>query len=172
MPESFSHGVQTSPVIEASPVQEIQDVYGKPSCEEDLTPHRVEEKVPFWKKERKVDFLTEDYTQSEFSQFDRNRSDTEETSVWKPFVDLGRRGSVVDVEGTRLASSMYSTCIAPPIYFHRSVRVDRGYSDSMNVGSGTFIPSRDRFYPSRQDNPTYKSAGSGLGYRRGFSRAG
>ena len=54
----------------------------------------------------------------------------------------------------------------------RSVRVDRGYSDSMNVGSGTFIPSRDRFYPSCQDNPAYKSAGSGLGYRRDFSRAG
>ena len=52
----------------------------------------------------------------------------------------------------------------------RSVRVDRGYSDSMNVGSGTFIPSRDRFYPSRQDNPAYRSADSGLGYRRGFSR--
>ena len=40
----------------------------------------------------------------------------------------------------------------------------------MNVGSGTFIPCRDRFYPSRQDNPAYRSADSGLGYRRGFSR--
>ena len=48
-------------------------------------------------------------------------------------------------------------------------RVDRGYSDSVNVGSGTFIPCRDRFYPSRQDNP---AAGSGLGYHRGFSRPG
>ena len=111
VPESFSQGIQTSPVMEASPDQEIQDVYGSPSCEEDLTPHRVEEKVPFWKKERKVDFHTEDYTQPEFSQLDRNRSDIEETSVWKPFVvresntgyvdsDLGRRGSVVNVEGT------------------------------------------------------------------------
>ena len=180
VPESFSQGIQTSPVMEASPVQQIQDLYGSPSCEEDLTPHRVEEKVPFWKKERKVEFHTEDYTQPEFSQLDRNRFDTEETSVWKPFVvresntgyvdsDLGRRGSVVNVEGTRLASSMHSPCRAPP---QRSVRVDRGYSDSMNVGSGTFIPSRDRFYPSRQDNPAYRSAGSGLGYRRGFSRAG
>ena len=59
-----------------------------------------------------------------FSQYDRNRSDTEETSVWRPFfvresntgyVDpqLGRRGSVVGVEGTRLASSMHSPCMAP-----------------------------------------------------------
>ena len=64
VPESFSQGIQTSPVMEASPVQQIQDLYGSPSCEEDLTPHRVEEKVPFWKKERKVDFHTEDYTQS------------------------------------------------------------------------------------------------------------
>ena len=194
VPESFSQGIQTSPVMEASPVQQIQDLYGSPSCEEDLTPHRVEEKVPFWKKERKVDFHTEDYSQKErkvdfhtedysqpeFSQLDRNRFDTEETSVWKPFVvresntgyvdsDLGRRGSVVNVEGTRLASSMHSPCRAPP---QRSVRVDRGYSDSMNVGSGTFIPSRDRFYPSRQDNPAFRSADSGLGYRRGFSHAG
>ena len=180
VPENFSQGIQTSPVMEASPVQQIQDVYGSPSCEEDLTPHRVEEKVPFWKKERKVDFHTEDYTRPEFSQLDRNRSDTEETSVWKPFVvresntgyvdsDLGRRGSVVNVEGTRLASSMHSPCRAPP---QRSVRVDRGYSDSINVGSGTFIPYRDRFYPSCQDNPAYRSAGSGLGYRRGFSRPG
>ena len=180
VPEGFSQGIQTSPVMEASPVQQIQDLYGSPSCEEDLTPHRVEEKIPFERKERKVEFHTEDYTQPEFSQFDRNRFDTEETSVWKPFVvresntgyvdsDLGRRGSVVNVEGTRLASSMHSPCRAPP---QRSVRVDRGYSDSMNVGSGTFIPSRDRFYPSRQDNPAYRSAGSGLGYRRGFSHAG
>ena len=59
--------------------------------------------------------------------------------------------------------------MAPP---QRSVRVDRGYSDSMNVRSRTFIPCRDRFYPSRQDNLAYISAGNGLGYRRGFSRAG
>ena len=84
VPESFSQGIQTSPVMEASPVQVFQDVYGSPSCEEDLKPHRVEEKVRFWKK------------------------------GWKPFVvresktgyvdsDLGRRGSVVNVEGTWLA---------------------------------------------------------------------
>ena len=42
----------------------------------------------------------------------------------------------------------------------------------MNVGSGTFILCRDRFYPSHQDNPAYRSAGSELGYHRGFSRAG
>ena len=47
VPESLSQGIQTSPVMEARPVQQIQDVYGSPSCEEDLTPHRVEEKVPF-----------------------------------------------------------------------------------------------------------------------------
>ena len=64
VPESFSQGIQTSPVMEASPVQEIQDVYGSPSCEEDLTPHRVEENVPFWTKERKVDFHVEDYIYS------------------------------------------------------------------------------------------------------------
>ena len=177
VPERFSQGIQTSPVMEASPVQQIQDVYGSPSREK---MRRVEEKVPFWKKEKNVDFHTEDYTQPEFSQFDRNRTDTEETSVWKPFVvresntgyvdsDLGRRGSVVNVEETRLASSMHSPCMAPP---QRSVRIDRGYSDLVNVGSGTFIPCRDRFYPSRQDNPAYRSAGSGLGYCRGFSRAG
>ena len=42
--DNLSQGIQTSPVMEASPVQHIQDVYGSPSCEEDLTPHRVEEK--------------------------------------------------------------------------------------------------------------------------------
>ena len=42
--DNLSQGIQTSPVMEASPVQQIQDVYGSPSCEEDLTPHRVEEK--------------------------------------------------------------------------------------------------------------------------------
>ena len=102
-------------------------MYGSPSREEDLTQHRVEEKVPFWKKEKNVDFRrpTEDYTQPKLSQLDRNRSDTEETSVWKPFVvkesntgyvdsDLGKRGSVVNVEGTRLASSMHSPCMVPP----------------------------------------------------------
>ena len=83
--------------------------------------------------------------------------------------DLGRRGSVVNVEGTRLASSMHSPCMTPP---QRSVTVDRGYSDSMNVGSGTFIPRRDRLYPSHQDNLAYRSAGSGLGNRRGFNRPG
>ena len=72
---STSQGIQTSPVVEASPVQHIQDVYGSPSCEEDLTQHRVEEKVPFWKKEKKIDFRPEDYIQPEFSQDDRNRSD-------------------------------------------------------------------------------------------------
>ena len=85
--ESFIQGIQTSPVMEASPVQQIQDVYGSPSREEDLTPQIVEQKVPFLKKEKNVDFCTEDYSQPEFSQFDRNRSDMEETSVWKPFVD-------------------------------------------------------------------------------------
>ena len=54
----------------------------------------------------------------------------------------------------------------------RSVRADRGYSVSVNVGSGTFIPCRDRFYPYRQNNPAYRSAGSGLDNRKGFSRAG
>ena len=54
----------------------------------------------------------------------------------------------------------------------RSVRVDRGYSDFMNVGSGTFIKCRDRFYPSRQDNPAFRSAGNGLGYHRGVSHPG
>ena len=166
VPESFSQGIQTSPVMEASPVQQIQDVYGSPICEEDLTPHRVEEKIPLWKKGRKVDFHTEDYTQPEFSQFDRNM---EETSVWKPFVvresntgyvdsELGRRGSVVNVEGTRPAGSMHSPCNAPS---QRSVRIDRGYSDSVNVGSGTFILCGNRFYPSCQDNLAYWSAGNG-----------
>ena len=42
--DNLRQGIQTSPVMEASPVQHIQDVYGSPSCEEDLTPHRVEEK--------------------------------------------------------------------------------------------------------------------------------
>ena len=61
----------------------------------------------------------------------------EQTSVWKPFIvtvsntgyvdsDLARRGSVVNVEGTRLASSMHSPCMAPS---QRSVRVDRGYRE-------------------------------------------
>ena len=59
--------------------------------------------------------------------------------------------------------------MAPP---QRSFRVDRGYSDSGNVGSGIFIPCRERFYLSRQDNPAYRSAGSGLGYHRGFGHAG
>ena len=76
VPESFSQGIQTSPVMEAIPVQQIQNLYGSPSREEDLTQHRVEEMVPFWKKEKNFDFHTEDYTQPEFSQFDRNRSDT------------------------------------------------------------------------------------------------
>ena len=102
--------------------------------------------------------------------------------MWKKLVcgntgyvdsDLGRR-SVVNVEGTRLASSMHSPCMAPP---QRSVRIDRGYgdNDSVTVMSGTFIPYWDRFYPSRQDNTdklAYRSAGSGLGYRRGFSHTG
>ena len=44
VPESFSQGIQTSPVMEASPVQ---DVYGSPSCKQDLTQHRAEGKGPF-----------------------------------------------------------------------------------------------------------------------------
>ena len=106
--DNISQGIQTSPVMEASPVQHIQDVYGSPSCGEDLTHHKIEEKIPFWKKGKNVD-----------SQSGR-----------------------------------------------------RGYSDSVNVGSGTFIPCRVIFYPSHQDNPAYRSAGNGLGYRRGFSHAG
>ena len=52
--DSLSQGIQTSPVMEASPVQHIQDVYGSPSCGEDLQQHRVEEKVIFWEKEDNV----------------------------------------------------------------------------------------------------------------------
>ena len=98
-------------------------MYGSPSCDEDPTQHGVEEKVPFWKKEN-VDFSIEDYTQPENSQFDRNRSDMEETSVWKPFVvresntgyvdsQLGKRGSDISFEGTRFASSMHRPCMTP-----------------------------------------------------------
>ena len=72
-----------------------------------------------------------------------------------------------NVEGTRLASSMHSH--APP---QRSVKIGRGYSDSVNVGSGTFIPCWDRFYHSCQNNPAYRSAGNGLGFRRGLTHAG
>ena len=39
---SLSQGIQTSPGMEASPVQHIQDVYGSPSCGEDLTQHKIE----------------------------------------------------------------------------------------------------------------------------------
>ena len=54
--EGSSQGIQTSPVMEASPVQHIQDVYGSPSREDYLTQHRVEKKVLFCKKEKNVDF--------------------------------------------------------------------------------------------------------------------
>ena len=52
--DNLSQGIQTSPVMEASPVQHIQDVYGSPSCGEDLTQHKTEEKIPFWEKEDNV----------------------------------------------------------------------------------------------------------------------
>ena len=71
----------------------------------------------------------------------RNKSDIEETSVWRPFVvresntgyidpQLGRR-SVVSEEGTRLANFRHRPCISPP---GRSVKIDRGYGDSARVG--------------------------------------
>ena len=144
--ENLSQGIQTSPVMEPSPVQHIQDVYGSPSFGEDLTQHKIEEKVPFWEKEDKV--------KPEFSQYSRypqptDSANVEETSVWRPFV--------VRESNTRKVNPSLGR---------------RGYSDSVNVGSGTFIPCRDRFYPSHQDNPAYRSAGNGLGYRRGFDCAG
>ena len=178
--ENLSQGIQTSPVMEASPVQHIQDVYGSPSYGEDLTQHKIEEKIPFWEKEDKV--------KPEFSQYSRypqptnstrNSANVEETSVWRPFVvrenntrdvnpSLGRRGSV-NIEGTRLASYRQDTHMTPP---QESVRTNRGYGSSVNVSSGTFIPCRERFYPSRQGNPVNRSSGTRLGYRRGFDCTG
>ena len=183
MPDSFSQGIRTSLVMDASPVQHIQDVYGNPSCDGDFTRNGVRKKGPFWKKEKSVDFRTEDCTQPEFSQYSRysqptdntrNKSDIEETSVWRPFVvresntgyidpQLDRR-SVVSEEGTRLANFRHRPCISPP---GRSVEIDRGYGDSARVGDA-FVPCRDRFYPSRQDNPVYRSSGDVSGYHRGF----
>ena len=178
--ENLSQGIQTSPVMEASPVQHIQDVYGSPSCGEDLTQHKIEEKIPFWEKEDKV--------KPEFSQYSRypqptdstrNSANVEETSVWRPFVvrenntrdvnpSLCRRGSV-NIEGTRLASYRQDTHMTPP---QESVRTNRGYGNSVNVSSGTFILCRERFYPSRQGNPVNRSSGTRLGYRRGFDCTG
>ena len=178
--DSLSQGIQTSPVMEASPVQHIQDVYGSPSCGEDLTQHKIEEKVPFWEKE--------DNVKLEFSQYSRypqptdstrNSANVEETSVWRPFVvresntrevnpSLGRRESV-NIEGTRLASYKQDTHMTPP---QESVQTNRGYGSSVNVSGGTFIPCRERFYPSRQGNPVNRSSGNRLGYRRGFDCTG
>ena len=169
--------------MDASPVQHIQDVHGNPSCDGDFTRNGVRKKGSFLKKEKSVDFRTEDYTQPEFSQYSRysqptdntrNKSDIEETSVWRPFVviesntgyidpQLGRR-SVVSEEGIRLANFRHRPCISPP---GRSVKIDRGYGDSARVDDA-FIPCRDRFYPSHQDNPVYRSSGDVSGYRRGF----
>ena len=53
-----------------------------------------------------------------------------------------------------------------------SVWTNRGYGSSVNVSSGTFIPCRERFYPSRQGNPVNRSSGTRLGYRRGFDCTG
>ena len=138
--DNLSQVIQTSPVMEASPVQHIQDVYGSPSCGEDLTQHKIEEKIPFWEKENNV--------KPEFSQYfrypqptdsTRNSANVEETSIWTPFVarenntcdvnpSLGRRGSV-NIEGTRLASYRRDTHMTPP---QESVRTNRGYDKFTN----------------------------------------
>ena len=178
--DNLSQGIQTSPVMEASPVQHIQDVYGSPSCGEDLTQHKNEEKVPFWEKEDNVKPEFSQYSRySQPTDSDRNSANVEETSIWRPFVvresntrevnpSLGRRGSV-NIEGTRLASYRQGTHMTPP---QESVRTNRGYRNSVDVSSGTFIPCRERFYPSRQGNLVNRSSGNGLGYRRGFDCTG
>ena len=59
--------------------------------------------------------------------------------------------------------------MTPP---QESVRTNRGYGSSVNVSSDTFIPCRERFYPSLQSHPVNRSSGTRLGYRRGFDCTG
>ena len=61
---------------------------------------------------------------------------------------------------------------SPVQHTQESVRTNRGYGSSVSVSSGTFIPCRERFYPSRQGNPVNRSSGTRLGYRRGFDCTG
>ena len=151
-----NHGVQTSPVIEASPVQHIQDVYG--SCNEDPSQHKVEIEVPSWEKREKVIPKSESYIRPAYSQYLESRwhsidlnDNVEETSVWRPDIsNRGNRGNV-DIGSRRnresvifgeeeigLARSRYSRHIPTVEEKAREIQ-DRSYT----VGSGAFIPCRE-----------------------------
>ena len=160
--ERPNHGTQTSPVIEANPV----DVYG--SCNEDPSQHKVKIEVPSSENREKVIPKSESYIRPGYSQYLESRrhsidlnDDVDETSVWRPDisnrgnrgnVDIGSRRNRESVifgeEGIGLARSRYSRHMPTVEEITREIQ-DRGYT----VGSGTFIPCRENsaFRPCRSE---------------------
>ena len=164
--ERPNHGTQTSPVIEANPVQHIQDVYG--SCDEDPSQYKVKIEVPSSENREKVIPKSESYIRPGYSQYLESRrhsvdlnDNVDETSVWRPDisnrgnrgnVDIGSRRNRESVifgeEGIGLARSRYSRHMPTVEEITREIQ-DRGYT----VGSGTFIPCRENsaFRPCRSE---------------------